>query len=69
MKNMWMLGYLDEAGEDQLIGFAHSAEGATALAESYLLDRDLDLALPWKKVDDGRWQMRPDDDTTLVLMF
>lgn len=67
MENVWMLGYRDAAGEEQLIGFAHSAEGATALAESYLLERDLDLALPWKKIDEGKWQMIADGDTIMLL--
>lgn len=69
MENVWMLGYRDEQGEEQLVGFARSAEGATSLAESFLLERDLDLVLPWQKIDDGKWQMIADDDTVMLLSF
>lgn len=54
--------------EDNTIGFSHTPEGATSLATEYLLDRDEELNLPWRKTEDqNAWSMRIDSLGTLVL--
>lgn len=65
--NVWTISYYDEQDEEQIVGFAHTPEAATALAQSHLLDHDLDLALPWKRVEDNVWKMVNEDDSALYL--
>lgn len=50
------------------IGFSHTPEGATSLATEYLLERDEEINLPWRKTaDQNVWSMRIDSLGTLVL--
>lgn len=64
---VWTVGYLDADKQEQVIGFAHDAPGATNLAREFLWDRDLDLVLPWTTVSTGTWRMQADEDTVVLL--
>lgn len=68
----WTISHIDEQGLEQEIGFSHSPEGATDLAESFLLDRDAALSLPWHRVLNGLWSMSAeplDDDAPYVTLY
>lgn len=60
---MWYVGYLDDNGHEQTIGFAHTPQAATALAESFLMDRDLEFIGRWRKQRPGEWSVTIEDIT------